>query len=98
MSLIGINNLDHPVVLNGKLKGLSGITRLEMYHTDKGVDLQKDEDIKLKGQSFKTSIPASSIFTITGSALDSRRLSSIAEAARAGRMVYRGYPRAPELR
>jgi O-glycosyl hydrolase len=77
MSLIGINNLDHPVVLNGKLKSLPGITRLEMYHTDKTVDLHKDDDIKLKAQSFNTNIPANSIFTITGSALDSKRLSSI---------------------
>jgi len=77
MTLIGINNLDHPVDLSGKLKSLSGITRLEMYHTDKDVNLQKDDVIKLSGQSFKTSIPANCIFTITGSASESKRLSSI---------------------
>ena len=66
MSLIGINNLDHPLSLTVSLKNLAGIEHLEMYHTSATDNMQKDANVRLSGHQFQILIPANCIFTLTG--------------------------------
>jgi O-glycosyl hydrolase len=72
MTLVGVSNLDHPIALQGALNHLPGITQCEMYHTTATENLVKDEDIVISSGQFRASIPAHSIFTITGYATNRR--------------------------
>jgi hypothetical protein len=76
LTLAGVNDQDHPVDLEGVLQHLPGITRLDMYHTSASEDLVKDKDIVIMGGHFRASIPAHSIFTLTGYATNRRGAAS----------------------
>lgn len=66
VSVVGINRRDHPVALNGSLKNLPALNKLELYYTDNVKNLQKDAAVNARGSSFKATIPANCIFTLTG--------------------------------
>lgn len=66
ISVVGINRKTTPVSLNGSMKNLPAINKMEMYYTDPVKNVYKHPDINVKNRSFKTTIPANCIFTLTG--------------------------------
>ncbi|MEO5891808.1 MAG: CehA/McbA family metallohydrolase [Ferruginibacter sp.] len=66
VSIVGINQSSQPLTLNGSLKSLPLIGQLELYHTDSIVNVQKDNNVDVTDKTFKTTIPAKCIFTLTG--------------------------------
>ncbi|MEP7143733.1 MAG: CehA/McbA family metallohydrolase [Ferruginibacter sp.] len=66
VSIVGINTKNDPIILNGLLKNLPAINRLEMYRTSNAENVFKDAPISVTGNTFKTIIPANCIFTLTG--------------------------------
>jgi len=66
VSVVGVNRKKSPVTLSGSLKNLPAVRKLEVYYTDNIKNMRKDIDINVKNRSFKTSIPADCIFTLTG--------------------------------
>ena len=66
ISIVGINRNKNPVTLNGSLKNLPGINRLELYRTSNTENVHKAADVNVTGNTFKTTIPAKCIFTLTG--------------------------------
>ena len=62
--LTGINKSTQPITVEVKIINLPGIGNFEMYHTDSLVNVQKDSDVLLSGQTLKVVIPAGSIFTL----------------------------------
>lgn len=66
VSIVGINRKNYSVTLNGSLENLPVINHFELHHTSSTENLHKDADIKVTGRSFKTTIPANCIFTLTG--------------------------------
>ena len=65
VSIVGINRKNSPVTLNGSLKDLA-IKRLEAYRTSNTENVHKAADVRVMGNTFKTTIPAKCIFTLTG--------------------------------
>jgi hypothetical protein len=72
VSIVGLNKKNSPIALNGSLENLPIISRLEMYHTDDSVNLQKGSTIQMIGKAFKTMIPANCIFVLTGAGIPKR--------------------------
>jgi O-glycosyl hydrolase len=65
LSMVGINKSHHPVNLNGILNNLPVVTGFETYITSNTENVHHVADVKVKGKSFKTLIPADCIFTFT---------------------------------
>jgi len=76
VNIVGINKSKSPVTLNGTLANLPFINHLEMYYTNNAENLRKDANIIMMGKAFKTSIPANCIFTLTGMASESKKVSA----------------------
>lgn len=66
ITIVGINNKNHPVSLNGSLKNLPAISGFKMYYTDSVQNLHKNDDVTVYDNTFTTSIPSSSVYTLTG--------------------------------
>lgn len=65
LSMVGINKSHHPVNLNGTISNLPAIASLELYTTSETENMHRGADVKVKGKTFKTVIPADCIFTFT---------------------------------
>jgi hypothetical protein len=66
VSITGINTQNKTMTINGELANLPVINNLEMFYTDSVKNLYKDKDISVTGKTFKATIPAKCIFTLTG--------------------------------
>jgi O-glycosyl hydrolase len=62
--ILGQNNRNRTVVINAILANLSGMKNLKLYYTNSTNNLSKG-NITNSGNSYKASIPALSVFTIT---------------------------------
>ena len=65
-TLVGINNGKKAMKLHVNLAGLPNTNRFEKYYTDAVRNVFRDKDVTLSGNAFNTTIPANSIFTLTG--------------------------------
>ena len=66
VSIVGVNRKNNPVTLHGSLANLPAIKHFEIYRTSNTENVYKDADVNVAGKSFKTTIPARCIFTLTG--------------------------------
>ncbi len=66
LNIVGINKKRIPVNLDGTLANLPAVNNLAIYYTDNTENLRRLPNITAKNNTFKTSIPANCIFTITG--------------------------------
>lgn len=69
VSIVGINNRNKPIRLNGTLINLPTINHLEVYYTNEVENLHRNADISAAGNSFTTSLPPNCIFTLTGTTI-----------------------------
>lgn len=67
-TIVGINKGKSPVRLHVAMTGLPATTRFQKYYTNAEKNVFRDDDVVFPGRSFNTVIPASSIFTLTGTA------------------------------
>ena len=77
LSVVGVNKTNSEITINGMLKNLPGVKKLEMYYTNDKENLHKSADINLKGKAFTTTIPAGCIFTLTSMAAARKNASAI---------------------
>lgn len=63
LAIIGLNPHDQDIVIDGSLKDIPGVKRLQYYYTNSAENLQRGADIKA-GKGFKAAIPANTIFTL----------------------------------
>ncbi len=68
ISIVGINRKKSPLTLNGSVKGVPRVRKLEMYHTDNIENVHHDSSVNVRSGSFKVIVPADCIFTLTGPA------------------------------
>lgn len=66
VTIVGINRSNHAVTINANLLNLPAVARFEMYHTNAAQNLHKDPGVKVFAQSFRVTIAANTIFTLTG--------------------------------
>ena len=66
ITIVGINNKNHPVTLNGSLKNLPAISSFEMYYTDSVQNLHKNDDVAVYDNAFTATVPSNSVYTLTG--------------------------------
>jgi hypothetical protein len=66
MVILGRNNANRTLVINGILSNLPALQNMKLICTNSTVNLREGNEIKVSGVSFKASIPAESVFTITG--------------------------------
>lgn len=64
--IAGRNNMNRTITVNGTLSNLPVLKNMKLYYTNSTSNLRKGNEIVVSGKSFKTSIPAESVFTITG--------------------------------
>ena len=64
--IIGKNNCDHAIDLNGMFSNLPVLKNMRLIYTDSITNLTRGNEIKVSGKSFIASVPAESVFTITG--------------------------------
>ncbi len=62
----GRNNSNRTIAVNGILSNLPVLKNMKLIYTDSVVNLIEGNEIIVSGKSFKASIPAESVFTITG--------------------------------
>ena len=66
VTITGINRGNTPVKIRGNLKDLPSVKSWEMFCTDSIKNLNKENNVPITNKSFTTTIPAKSIFTLTG--------------------------------
>jgi O-glycosyl hydrolase len=66
MVILGRNNSSRTLTVNGILSNLPVLKNMKLIYTDSVVNLIGGNKIILSGGTFKASIPAESVFTITG--------------------------------
>jgi O-glycosyl hydrolase len=64
--IAGKNNSNRAKTVNGKFLNLTVLKNMELIYTDSLVNLNAGNKIVVSGKNFKVSIPAGSVFTITG--------------------------------
>lgn len=74
ISIIGINKSHQPINLNATLTNLPAVTSLETYITSDTENMFRGADVKIKGKTFKTTIPANCIFSLTSNATAAKPL------------------------
>jgi len=62
----GRNNSDRSIAVDGILSGLPALKNMKLIYTNSEVNLIEGHEIVVTGNSFRASIPAESVFTITG--------------------------------
>jgi O-glycosyl hydrolase len=62
----GRNNSNHNITVNGILSDLPVLKNMNLIYTDSASNLLAGSEVYISGNSFKASIPAKSVFTITG--------------------------------
>jgi len=65
ISITGVNKSHQPIMLNTTLINLPAVTGFETYVTSDTANMLREADIKMKGKTFKTTIPANCLFTLT---------------------------------
>ncbi|MDP4223060.1 MAG: CehA/McbA family metallohydrolase, partial [Bacteroidota bacterium] len=63
--IFGRNNGNDSILINGTIKGLPLIERLNVFITNSHVSLQQKKDLIVTNNSFSVVIPATTIFTLT---------------------------------
>ncbi len=66
LAIFGKNNRSYPVSVNGIINDLPSIERLNVFITNTFVSLQQKEDIIVSDNSMSFTVPAGTIFTMTG--------------------------------
>jgi O-glycosyl hydrolase len=66
--IVGRNNGQNAITINGTLSNLPPIRSLKMIYTSPEVNLYKSTEVILNNNMMKVSLPANCIFTLTGSA------------------------------
>jgi hypothetical protein len=66
MVISGRNNCNNTITVNGMLSNLPVMKKMNLIYTDATSNLLEGNEIVVSGNSFKASIPAQSVFTITG--------------------------------
>jgi len=66
MVISGRNNTSRTLVVNGILSNLPTLKNMKLIYTNSTASLIKGDEINVSGISFKASIPAESVFTISG--------------------------------
>ena len=74
VTIVGVNQRNSAVDLKVSLTGLPAMKLFEKYHTNVSHNLFKGDDINVSGQTFNTTIPANSIFTLTSKSSNSEAL------------------------
>jgi len=69
--IVGRNNRNRTITVNGILSHLPVLKNMKLFYTNSTSNFIEENEIVVSGQSFKTSIPAESVFTITGMAYPS---------------------------
>jgi len=64
--IIGKNNSDLALGINGILTNLPVLKNMKLIYTDSITNLTRGTEINVSGKSFRASVPAESVFTITG--------------------------------
>ena len=67
VSIVGINRKKQSCYIEWIVEKSPAINRLEMYRTNNTENVHKDADVNVTGNTFKTTVPAKCIFTLTGS-------------------------------
>ena len=62
----GRNNSDRTITVKGILSSLPGQKNMKLTYTNSTTNLNERSEIKVSGESFTASIPAESVFTISG--------------------------------
>jgi len=66
MAITGLNTGIRPVELTGVLQNLPALGNMKLVYTDSVSDMKTGAAVTFQGKSFKASVPAGSVFTITG--------------------------------
>jgi O-glycosyl hydrolase len=66
MAISGRNNSNRSVAVNGVFSNLPVLTNMKLIYTDSITSLTERNEIIVSGNSFRASVPAESVFTITG--------------------------------
>jgi O-glycosyl hydrolase len=66
LTIVGRNNLKKTITINGILSHIPAMKNMKLYYTNSTSNLSKGTEIKLSENGFKASVPAESVFTITG--------------------------------
>jgi O-glycosyl hydrolase len=66
MVILGRNNSNKTITVNGILSNLTGLNNMKLIYTNSSGNLITGNEIISTGDSFKASIPAESVFTLTG--------------------------------
>jgi hypothetical protein len=64
--ILGRNNTNRTLVVNGILSNLPTLKNMKLIYTNSTANLIEGNEINVSGVSFKASIPAESVFTISG--------------------------------
>jgi hypothetical protein len=64
--IVGKNNSNRAIAVNGNFSNLPVLKNMKLIYTDSTASLINGKEIIVSGKSFKASIPAESVFTITG--------------------------------
>lgn len=66
VTIVGINRGNRPIDLSGSFEGLPFIDRLKTFYTTSADNVREGRGIAVAGKSFRTTVPAKSIFTFSG--------------------------------
>ena len=66
MVIVGRNNSNRTIAVNGIFSNLPVLKNMKLIYTDSTTNLTEGNEIIVSEKSFKASIPAESVFTITG--------------------------------
>ncbi len=66
MVISGSNNSNHALSVNGVLSNLPTLENMKLIYTDSTNNLVQGNEITVSGKNFRASVPAESVFTITG--------------------------------
>ena len=66
LTIVGKNNSNRAIAVNGFFSNLPVLKNMKLIYTDSVVNLIEGNKIVVSGGNFKASIPAESVFTITG--------------------------------
>lgn len=64
--IVGKNNSDQAIAINGILSNLPVLKNIKLIYTDSITNLTTGTEINVSGKNFRASVPAESVFTITG--------------------------------
>lgn len=77
LTIVGVNQRNCPLNLTISLNGLSPLNQLEMYYTSTTANVRRGDNIPVTGKSFSATIPANSVFTLTGNMAETAISSAI---------------------